>query len=360
VNTSTDYDTNGFPGYLKADGVDDFLQTNSIDFNTVTSDGLPRRNLLVNPTQFDAAVWESSINGTGVAATVTADQGTAPDGTNTADRIQFNLGGGTTTSDITRRRQSYVTPATAHTFSLYLRSFDGVSSYNMHIVGADGATTNIVVTGAWQRFTVTANGPGGSVGYAVGLRGGQTPANSNTADVLAWGAQLETGSTATAFQNIGTDKVTVFAGVRKLSDASYPLVVELSANANSNSGAFNIIASGAVSGSAGWSYLSRGTASAQAQVGSGYASPITNLLTGLGNISGDQSTLRVNGTQVATSSTDQGTGNFGNYPAYFFRRGGTTLPFNGYEYGNIAVGKLLTADQLTALETYMNGLTKAY
>ena len=45
---------------------------------------------------------------------------------------------------------------------------------------------------------------------------------------------------------------------------------------------------------------------------------------------------------------------------YFFRRAGTSLPFNGYEYGNIAVGKLLTADQLTALETYMNGLTKAY
>lgn len=33
VNTATDYETNGFPKYLKFDGVDDFLQTPSIDFS---------------------------------------------------------------------------------------------------------------------------------------------------------------------------------------------------------------------------------------------------------------------------------------------------------------------------------------
>ena len=86
------------------------------------------------------------------------------------------------------------------------------------------------------------------------------------------------------------------------------------------------------------------------------------MATGIGDISGDSAILRINGTQVATSTTDQGTGNYGNLPAYFFHRNTSpaTLRFNGNEYGNIAVGKLLTADQLTALETYMNGLTKAY
>ncbi len=33
VNTNTDYDTVGFPKYLKFDGVDDSLATNSIDFS---------------------------------------------------------------------------------------------------------------------------------------------------------------------------------------------------------------------------------------------------------------------------------------------------------------------------------------
>ena len=32
MNTATDYDTAGFPHYLRFDGVDDFLVTNSIDF----------------------------------------------------------------------------------------------------------------------------------------------------------------------------------------------------------------------------------------------------------------------------------------------------------------------------------------
>ena len=39
VNTATDYDTAGFPHYLKCDGVDDGMVTNSIDFtstNTMT------------------------------------------------------------------------------------------------------------------------------------------------------------------------------------------------------------------------------------------------------------------------------------------------------------------------------------
>jgi hypothetical protein len=34
VNTATDYDTAGFPHYLRFDGVDDFLQTSSINFTS--------------------------------------------------------------------------------------------------------------------------------------------------------------------------------------------------------------------------------------------------------------------------------------------------------------------------------------
>lgn len=152
-------------------------------------------NFLQRSQEFDASPWGNSITGTGLTPTVTADQGAAPDGTLTADRIQFSLAGGTATGDVSRRRQIYATSGSPHTFSVYLKSFDGVSTYDMHIVGPQGFTTPVVVTPTWQRFTVTANGVG-SVSYAIGLRGGQTPANSNTADVLAWGAQLVQGSVA--------------------------------------------------------------------------------------------------------------------------------------------------------------------
>ena len=182
----------------------DFTRTTAGTF--VGSNGLLQTtpasvNLLTFTQEFDNAAWVNSIGGTGTNPTISANTGVAPDGTPTADRLQFSLGGGTTLTDLTRRIQNYSTlGSTTYTFSVYLRSFDGSSTYNMHLVGADGVTTSIVVTGVWQRFTITTSRVGvATVGYAIGLRGGLSPANSNTADVLAWGAQLELGSTATTY-----------------------------------------------------------------------------------------------------------------------------------------------------------------
>jgi hypothetical protein len=74
----------------------------------------------------------------------------------------------------------------------------------MHLQDAGGATRLITVTGAWTRYDVSSLAPGGALNVSIGLRGGQTPANSNTADVLVWGAQLELGSTASAYvKNVG-------------------------------------------------------------------------------------------------------------------------------------------------------------
>lgn len=162
-----------------------------------------------------------------------------------------------------------------------------------------------------------------------------------------------------------TDKITLCAGLRKLSDAAMAILYELSADEAVNNGSFAAYAPLTISTR--YAIRSRGTAAAASTqrastTSSVYAAPVTNILSALHNISADSTELRLNGVSVATATGDQGTGNFGNYPAYFFHRNTSpaTLRFNGYEYGNVAVGKLLTADQLTALETYMNGLTKAY
>jgi hypothetical protein len=86
-------------------------------------------------------------------------------------------------------------------FSCYLKSYDGISSYDIHLVGADGATgSTITVTPTWTRFSITANGTGGNVLFAIGLRGASSPANSNTADILAWGAQVEQRSAVSSYQ----------------------------------------------------------------------------------------------------------------------------------------------------------------
>ncbi len=156
-----------------------------------------------------------------------------------------------------------------------------------------------------------------------------------------------------------TDKMTVFAGVRKLSDAALGSVAELSVSSAANNGTWHLIAPGGV-GTATYYFGSKGTTAQGLQTPSSYTAPITNVLTVIGDISGDSATTRVNGTQVQQDTGDQGTGNYGNYPIYIGMRAGTSIPFNGYLYNLIVVGKTLTSDQVYAIENYVNSKTGAY
>jgi hypothetical protein len=154
-----------------------------------------------------------------------------------------------------------------------------------------------------------------------------------------------------------TDKVQVFAGVRKLSDANRGLLAELSATPNLNS--FTLFAPNALTTEYAWT--SRGSASATITSPTTYPSPITNILTAIGDIAAPVATLRINGAQVATSAATQGTGNYLAYPLYIGRRGGTTLPFNGRLYSLIVrFGASLTTGQITSTEKWVNSKTGAF
>ena len=159
----------------------------------------------------------------------------------------------------------------------------------------------------------------------------------------------------------GIDKAQVFAGVRKQSDAATGMVAEFGTDSGSLAGSFRLAGPQNV-GAADYNFRSRGTVSADAgYVNAAVAAPVTNVLSALGDISGDRSTLRVNGSQVAQTLIDQGTGNFLAYPLYIGRRGGTTLPFNGRIYGLITrFGANLSDDQIAATETWLNQRTGAY
>lgn len=146
----------------------------------------------------------------------------------------------------------------------------------------------------------------------------------------------------------GTDKVQVFAGVRKNSDAAAGMFIEHSATVATNGGVFDLQAPGTSPSS--YKFENKGTTQVSASV-TGIAAPVSNVITALGDISGDRATLRVNGSQAAQSTNDQGTGNYLAYPAYIYARGGTSLPFNGRDYGHaVRFGPNLDAATIARVE----------
>lgn len=152
-----------------------------------------------------------------------------------------------------------------------------------------------------------------------------------------------------------TDKMTVWAGVQKLSDVADAQIVALSADATTNNGSFDIRAPGS-GGAAKYQCISRGTlASIPFTSSATYNAPHTSVVTLTANISGDSASLRVNGVQAASSSADQGTGNYGTYPIYFGARAGTSLRFSGEVFSpEVIRGAASTTAQIDMVERVIN------
>ena len=96
-------------------------------------------------------------------------------------------------------------------------------------------------------------------------------------------------------------------------------------------------------------YLSGGTAKVQRE-----STAISSVLSGtvlscVSKISTDTLRLRFNGFEDSLN-TDQGTGNYGDYPLYIGARGGTSQQFKGRIYGLIGVCRLTTISEVAAIE----------
>lgn len=155
----------------------------------------------------------------------------------------------------------------------------------------------------------------------------------------------------------GTNKMTLWAGVRKLSDAMTAIVCELSTTLNTNTGAFYLGAPGSVASN--YVLASKGTAQASV-IASPFVAPITNVVACQASIATPTTVaIKVNGGVASTSATTQGTGNYGNHPLYIGRRGGTSLPFNGRIYQLIGRGAETPLAQIAAMEQYVNVKTGA-
>lgn len=147
-----------------------------------------------------------------------------------------------------------------------------------------------------------------------------------------------------------TDKVSLFAGVTKLSDTGQ-MIAELSEISNFNDGAFYLVAG--EDGDIGYTSLGRGSALVNAsQIARSftYLAPDTAVLSVKHDISNDLSSMRRNGVIGVEGVGDKGAGNFGNYPLFIGRRGGVSIPFSGHFYSLISIARLTTDSETIALE----------
>jgi hypothetical protein len=203
---------------VPSDGSGDLSFTRASNGTRVNSAGLVEVcpwNLLQQSETFSNGAWVK------VNTTVTTDSITAPNGTNTADKIVA-----TNTASSTRSVYTGFTPisGTTYTVSIYVKaaeytkfvineigngsfgaSFDLSAQTSTSLGGAGYVSSAITDIGnGW--FMCSVRVLGGSVGYAVSYIGyptgatlsasGVSYAGNGTSGIYIWGAQLNIGSTA--------------------------------------------------------------------------------------------------------------------------------------------------------------------
>lgn len=185
-----------------------------------------RRQLFTYTEQFDNAVW------TKLACTVTANAVAAPDGATTADKL---IEAATTAIHGITQSVSY-TSGVQYTMSCYMKKGVGATApdwmqvtFNATAFGSSqyanfnlntgavgtvvgGSATIADAGGGWYRVTFTASATSTTSGASSvaftnnSNAAGRVPsyAGATTSDVFLWGAQIEAGSTVTAYQKAET------------------------------------------------------------------------------------------------------------------------------------------------------------
>ena len=144
-------------------------------------------------------------------------------------------------------------------------------------------------------------------------------------------------------------EVTLFAGLRKLSDANAGIVVELSPTAINNNGAFYLAAPNSTG--ANLAFGSKGTKLIAAKTEDVFAAPISGVFYGYANITTPICSSYFNAGAMQSFTTSQGAANYGNHLLYIGRRGGASLPFAGHLYSLVVTSRAMTTDEQNSVKS---------
>lgn len=300
----------------------------------------------------------------------------------------------------TRWSQSYASaPIATYTFSVWLRAATNFDTEMLLM----GQSSIISVTTSWQRFSITRT-TSSIATLVAGFRPSRTAGVTRT--VFAWGGQLEVGATATTYQPTGTiyptawlgthatqatgaarptyrldagslpylefdgvddsmtaasipfsttDKVSVFAGARKITSG---MIAQFGQLFNSEPGSFVINST-----TTGYAFpIFGGTGTVNTTI-NGLASPETAVLTQLVDFSLTTNATRArrNGLQIGTSgATSPGATTVGTKTLSLGYRSNSTNYLNGRIYGLIVRGAATNDEQIARTEAWLNQRTGAY
>lgn len=219
-------------------------------------------------------------------------------------------------------------------------------------------TTPVTSTGQAVALMLDKSGRGNNATQSITLSRPIYRVDTNGFPYLEFDGSDDFMSTS-AINFTSTNKMTLFAGVRKLTDAAVGSIMELSAAGIGTNGTIGVLAPSSAT-LPNYRTSSRGTAITSVASPNNYAAPNTAVLGVTSDIAAPLLTLRVNGAEVGASVATQGTGTYGNHAMFIGRRGGTSLPFNGRLYGLILRGAATTAALISQTETWLNQRTGAY
>ncbi|MDM8181251.1 phage head spike fiber domain-containing protein [Marinobacter salarius] len=159
-------------------------------------------NLLLWSEDFSNSYWTNDFVGIGTASlpVVTANYGQAPDGTMTADRLQFDLNGGDTGNDRSWVDKSVSDPGYDTLVAVYVKLLSGGQA-TLNISSGAVELFSLSESDGWVRFLTSKTA---ASNFRLGLIGSQVSSGqSGTLDVLVWGGELK-GSSDSYIKTEGT------------------------------------------------------------------------------------------------------------------------------------------------------------